>query len=206
MPDLQLAFGLSERASSDITSAVQFGFIAGTLLFAIFNIADRYSPSKVFFASVLIAAIANLAVYFLATSYHHLLLYRFVTGFFLAGVYPVGMKISADWYAKGLGKALGYLVGALVLGTAFPHLLQTFLQELPWVTVLITTSILATFGGVLILLLVPDGPHRQASGAFSWSALPFLFKERPFRKAAMGYFGHMWELYTFWAAVPALLH
>jgi MFS family permease len=47
-----------------------------------------------------------------------LLTLRFLTGFFLAGIYPVGMKIAADYYRKGLGKSLGFLVGALVVGTS----------------------------------------------------------------------------------------
>ena len=38
---------------------------------------------------------------------------RFFTGFFLAGIYPVGMKIAADYFEKGLGKSLGYLVEEL---------------------------------------------------------------------------------------------
>ena len=33
---------------------------------------------------------------------------------------------------KGLGNALGFLIGALVLGTAFPHLLKGGLSSVPW--------------------------------------------------------------------------
>ena len=111
---------------------VQLGFISGTLVFAILSIADRFHPSRVFFTSSLLAALTNASIVWIAKDAFSLLTLRFITGFFLAGIYPVGMKIAADWYEKGLGKALGYLVGALVLGTAFPHLLKAGSYSLPW--------------------------------------------------------------------------
>ena len=124
MPDLVSTFGLSESAIGHLTSAVQFGFIVGTLVFAILSIADRFSPSKVFFTCAILGALFNLGVVWEGNSLGSLLSFRFFTGFFLAGIYPVGMKIAADYFEKGLGKSLGYLVGALVVGTAFPHLLK----------------------------------------------------------------------------------
>ena len=115
LQDLIIHFSLPENTLAHITSAVQFGFITGTLLFAIFTIADRFSPSKVFLISAFIAAIFNLAIVWNYNSLTSILILRFLTGFFLAGIYPVGMKIAADYYNKGLGKSLGFLVGALVL-------------------------------------------------------------------------------------------
>ena len=131
---------------------------------------------------------------------------RFITGFFLAGIYPVGMKIASDFYQKGLGKSLGFLVGALVLGTAFPHLLKNFASDLPWKLVAIITSGLAVSGGLLMWLLVPNGPFRNASQKPDFSALYRVFENSKFRSAAFGYFGHMWELYAFWAFVPIMLY
>jgi MFS family permease len=130
---------------------------------------------------------------------------RFLTGFFLAGIYPVGMKIATDYYKKGLGTSLGFLVGALVLGTALPHLLKDSMQAFSWQTVVLSISGLAAFGGGLLLLLVPNGPHRKKGTVFDLSICFKVFKNTTFRKAAFGYFGHMWELYTFWAFVPILL-
>jgi len=206
MGDLSDSFRLDEGALGNLTSAVQFGFIIGTLIFALLSIADRFSPSRVFFVCGILGALFNLGIIWDGNSYASLLAFRFFTGFFLAGIYPVGMKIAADYYQAGLGKSLGYLVGALVLGTAFPHLLQDLKGDYPWPTVLISTSILASLGGIFMILLVPDGPHRKASQKLDLSAIPKVFRDAPFRSAAWGYFGHMWELYTFWAFCPILLN
>ena len=200
--DLQRAAGGGSIAS--ITSLVQLGFIAGTLVFALLTIADRYKPSLVFFGSSCVAATANALVVFCA---HDLLAVgglRFLTGFFLAGIYPVGMKIAADWFPQKLGGALGLLVGALVLGTAFPHLLNVPAYHLPWKGVLLCTSALAFTGGLALWLLVPSKPSA-ATSRFQPGAVVDVFRSPNFRAAAFGYFGHMWELYTLWAFVPALL-
>ncbi|MDT0676642.1 MFS transporter [Autumnicola musiva] len=207
MPDLLRNFNAAPSTLGDLTSAVQLGFISGTLLFAIFNVADRFSPSKVFFTCAILGALVNAGIMSQYNSVESLLLLRFLTGFALAGIYPVGMKIAADYYEKGLGKSLGYLVGALVLGTAFPHLLKMFatIAALPWKLVIFGTSTLALTGGILILLFIPDGPYRKAGLKKDFSAVPVIFRNIKFRAAAFGYFGHMWELYAFWAFVPFIL-
>ena len=205
MNDLALTFGLQDSALGHLTSAVQFGFITGTLIFAILTIADRFSPSKVFLASALLGALFNLGVIWEGHNLGSILVLRFLTGFFLAGIYPVGMKIAADYYEKGLGKSLGFLVGALVLGTAFPHLLKGMTGLLPWKSVLIVTSSLASIGGILMVFFVPDGPFRKPSQKVDLSAFFGVFKNKIFRASAFGYFGHMWELYAFWAFTPVML-
>ena len=204
MPDIVKQFHLAPAYLAHLTSAVQGGFITGTLVFAILSLADRFSPSKLFFVCSLIAACCNLAV-IEADNSLQLVLCRFLTGFFLAGIYPVGMKIAADYYEKGLGKSLGFLVGALVLGTAFPHLLKSFATGWPWKYVVMTTSALSLAGGFAILLFIPDGPHRKPGQQPSWLSFLQGFRDKKFRAASLGYFGHMWELYTFWAFVPAIL-
>ncbi|WP_372906289.1 MFS transporter [Rhodohalobacter sp.] len=204
IPDLVELLQLTDAAVGNVTSAVQFGFIGGTLVFAYLSLADRYSPSLVF----LICAVAGSAVNAMAifsTGYIFLILTRLFTGFFLAGIYPVGMKIASDWHREGLGRALGYLVGALVLGTALPHLIRELSGDLPWKFILISTSAIATLGGVLLYITVPDGPFSGKRGVFKPNTIALLFKDRNFRASAFGYFGHMWELYTFWAFVPVIL-
>ena len=205
MTELIQHFGLPGPAVAWLTSAVQLGFISGTLVFALLTVADRFPPSRVFFWSALLGATFNLGVIVEGQQLGSLVLLRFATGFFLAGIYPVGMKIAADYFDQGLGQSLGFLVGALVLGTAFPHLLRGLLADLPWRAVLMGTSALAVLGGLLMYLLVPDGPYRKAGQGLDLSAVWRVFQNRRFRAAAFGYFGHMWELYAFWAFVPVVL-
>jgi MFS family permease len=206
MDELTANFGLGQSALGSLTASVQFGFIIGTLIFAILSIADRFSPSKVFFVCAMLGALFNISIIWKGNTYESILVFRFFTGFFLAGIYPIGMKIAADYYDKTLGKSLGFLVGALVLGTALPHLLKDVKGQLPWELVLYVTSSIAALGGVLMITLVPDGPHKKTSPKLNFLAIPKIFSEQHFRAAAFGYFGHMWELYAFWAFVPVLLH
>ena len=194
------------EAIANITAMVQFGFISGTFVFALLTIVDRFRPSAVFLISSIIAAGANLSILWCAYDHFLLLLLRFLTGFFLAGIYPVGMKIAADWYDKGLGKALGWLVGSLVFGTAFPYLLKAGTLQLDWKWVIIFTSSIAFLGGLMIYLFVHEGPYRKTGNSFHPKAIIQVFRSKDFRAAAFGYFGHMWELYAFWAFVPIILH
>ena len=208
LPDLQREWGLGDEAVGSITTAVQLGFIAGTLLFAVLNISDRFSPRRVFLACALLGAAANASIALLPAAdapYAWLLTLRFLVGFFLAGIYPVGMKIAAGWYREGLGGALGYLIGAFVLGTALPHLVRGWGQALPWLAVLGWLSVLAALGGVVMYTLVPDGPYMARATKFDARAMSAIWSSRDLRASAFGYFGHQWELYTFWAFVPLML-
>ncbi len=204
LADLQRQWNLESSALSYMTSAVQFGFIAGTLCFAFFAIADRFSPRWVFFGCSVLGALSNVSM-FAAQGFYSLMVLRFLTGFFLAGIYPVGMKIAAGWYREGLGNALGFLVGALVLGTAFPHLLKGWGQTLPWEQVILLISGVALLGGILMLWLVPDGPFLFKGTRFNSKALFIIFQSKDLRSASFGYFGHMWEIYTLWAFIPLWL-
>ena len=153
--DLQHAWGLAPESLAYVTSAVQLGFICGTFTFALLMISDRFSPRLVFFICSLAGAAANFALLLAPPSLAGLLLPRFATGFFLAGIYPVGMKIAAGWYREDLGRVLGFLVGALVLGTAFPHLLRSIGASLPWQQVIFGVSLFAGIGGAAMLLGEP---------------------------------------------------
>lgn len=203
--DLLLAYDLLPSALAHLTAAVQFGFITGTLVFALLSFADRFSPSKVFLISALLAGVSNLGLLYNTNTLFSLMGFRFVTGFFLAGIYPVGMKIAADYFQQSLGKSLGFLVGALVLGTALPHLLKDLTATISWTSVIWSTTLLSFLGGSLMALLIPDGPFRKKGNKLKLQQLGGLFKHKDFRMAAFGYFGHMWELYTFWAFVPVML-
>lgn len=205
LPQVQESWNLPESSLANVTSAVMLGFILGTFLFALFSVADRFKPSRVFLICSVLGAAFNILLVFMPSTYTNLLALRFMTGIFIAGIYPVGMKISADWYGGKLGKALGYLVAALVLGSAFPHLLNHLGTSFSWEFVLIGTSALAFVGGVVMILLVGEGPHRITGVRFEPRKIIDVFRKRDFRSAAFGYFGHMWELYTLWAFIPVIL-
>ncbi|MEO5699788.1 MAG: MFS transporter [Casimicrobiaceae bacterium] len=205
LPELQREWGLRADALGHVTSAVQLGFVAGTLTFSVLALADRFSPRRMFFVCSVLGALVNAALLVMPHELAMLLVLRFATGFFLAGIYPIGMKIAAGWYERGLGNAIGLLVGALVLGTAFPHLLKAFGRALPWTGVTAAVSLLALVGGVLMLAFVPDGPFLKRGARVSAATLPTIFGSARFRASAFGYFGHMWELYPFWAFVPLVL-
>jgi len=209
MPELQRDLHLPAAAVGTLTSAVQLGFICGTLLFALLAIADRYSPRRVFLLCSLAAAACAVGTALLPPQLATLVTLRALTGFFLAGIYPVGMKIAASWYGRGLGAALGLMLGALVIGTATPHGLRAMGTQLPWQVVMFGVALLAAAGGLLLYLLVPDSPHAPPVGAagagLNWRALGSIWLDRRVRASVFGYFGHMWELYTFWVFVPVIL-
>lgn len=196
---------LSPTFLAHLTSFTQFGFITGSLIFAIFTISDRFSPSLVFFCSAILAGVFNLAMCIPHINYSGILLSRFVTGIFIAGIYPVGMKIASDYYKEGLGKSLGFLVGSLVIGTALPYLLKGVALDFPGKYIIYVTTAFSGLGGLCVLLLVPDGPYRKPSQKLNFAAFIQGFKNQNFRSVSFGYFGHMWELYTFWAFLPIML-
>lgn len=205
LADISVRWPASTTMVGWITSAVQLGFIIGTLIFAVLSLADRFSARWVFLLCAAAGAAANLSITMVGDSPLSVLGFRFVCGFFLAGIYPVGMKIAAGWYAKGLGNAMGFLVGALVLGTAFPHLANGGVAAISWQSTMALSSAICLIGGLLMFCLVPDGPYAHRGGRFNPAAVAAVFSHRPLRAAACGYFGHMWELYTLWAFIPLFL-
>jgi MFS transporter, DHA1 family, inner membrane transport protein len=206
MSDLQHEFGWAAADVGMLTSAVQLGFIAGTLVFALLAIADRFSPRRVFLLCSLAGAACTLAGVWHAGSFHGLLWWRTLTGFFLAGIYPVGMKIASQWFPQGLGAALGWLIGALVLGSASAHAVRAAGAAWPWTGVFVTVAAAAALAGLLLFLAVPERPRPAGQGSgLQWRALASIWTDRKVRASVLGYFGHMWELYTMWVLVPAIL-
>ena len=202
---LVLAHDIPFRMLGWLLSAVQLGFIVGTMIFSVGMLTDRITPSKIFFSCALLGAFFNGWLLLPSVSSVGMIVARVGTGICLAGIYPVGMKIASDYYKEGLGKALGYLVGALVLGTAFPYLLKALGSVENFTFVIGMTSAMSMLGGVLMLTLVPPGPYAAPTTKFRWNVLPKLFRISEFRKAAIGYFGHMWELYAFWGFITVYL-
>lgn len=205
--DLARAWGITAADLGLLTSAVQLGFIAGTLFVSITGLADRYPASRIVFVSCLAGAAANAGFALLATNVTQAALFRFVVGVCIAGIYPLGMKLIVSWVAERAGAALGLLVGMLTLGTALPHGVRAAGAGWNWQSVVLTSSVLAVIGAVLVLR-VGDGPHlarKAGSASPGWGSVLSVFKVPGFRASAFGYFGHMWELYAFWTIVPLLI-
>lgn len=205
MPDLQRQYGWDGAAVGTLTAALQGGFIVGTLVFALLAVADRFSARRVFGLCALAAAVCTVAAAWAASSFTFLLVWRVLTGFCLAGIYPVGMKIAATWFPAGLGSALGWLVGALVLGSASPHALRALGADLDWRLVFYGVAAATAAAGALLMAAVPETARPSRPATLHLSALASIWTDRRVRAAASGYFGHMVELYTVWVLVPAVL-
>jgi MFS family permease len=196
-PSLVAEFGLSGAGAAWLTMAVQAGFVAGTLASALLNLPDVIGAPRLFAAGCAAGAIANASIAFAASGLQAIAL-RVATGAALACVYPPGLKIAASWVEDRRGTALGIVIGALTLGTAFPHFLSWIAAGVSWRPLIACASILAAAGGALTWAMVREGPYVSARSRFEPGAVLQVFRlERP-RLATLGYLGHMWELYAMW--------
>lgn len=204
--DLRGIWGLGDVDLGRLTIAVQSGFALGTVLAAVTSLADRYRASRIFAVACLLGAASNAGFALAADGTTSGAAWRFVTGLSLAGIYPLGMKLVVSWSPDRAGEALGWLVGMLTLGTALPHLVTAVGVGWSWQVVVLASSVLALVAGGAVLLL-GEGPHlpRGDRAGLRPGAVLGAFRVRAYRGAALGYFGHMWELYAFWTLVPLLL-
>jgi MFS family permease len=198
-PELQSRWGLDASQVGWLTTTVQLGFVAGTALAALLNLADVF-PSRRYFAACALAAAAANASLLVVPGYAAALAARFLTGLFLAGVYPPAMKMMATWFRSARGLAIGTVVGALTVGKAAPYLFKATggAGMFPVVAGASTAGVAAA---LLVLVLYADGPYAFPRRAFSWGLVARIVRHRPTMLATGGYLGHMWELYAAWSTV-----
>jgi len=203
-PQLRDLWALDATQAGWLTTVVQLGFVAGTACAAILNLADIISARPYFAVSALLGATAN-AVLILAPGYEVALACRFLTGFFLAGVYPPAMKMVATWFRSGRGLAIGTVVGALTVGKATPYLVHAF-EAATLHAVVLVASAGAALAALLVATTYRDGPYPFERRPFTWSLVRTVTGHQPTRLAIAAYLGHMWELYTVWALVTLFFY
>ena len=202
LPAFRSGVALTPAQVGWLTSAVQLGFVAGTLTAAVLNLPDILPARWYVTGSALFAAAANASL-LASNSFEGALISRLATGVAVAGVYPPAMKMASTWFREGRGLAIGAIVGALTVGKAIPYLLGG--MTVPLEAAVLVPSAGALIAAMLIATMYRDGPFAFPARPFSWSLAGTIIREPMLRRISGGYFGHMWELYAFWAWLPAFL-
>jgi MFS family permease len=202
-PQLRAIWGLTATEAGWLTTIVQLGFVCGTAAIAVLNLADLVPAGRLFSACAFLGAAANAAI-LAVPGYRLALVTRFLTGFFLAGVYPPAMKMISTWFRTERGLAIGVIVGALTVGKATPYLVRA-IPHVGIRPVVLTASAGAIVAGLLVALGYREGPFPFTSRPFSWGHVRDVVRVREWRLATTSYLGHMFELYAFWTWIPAFL-
>ena len=181
-----------------------FGFVAGGLLFGIFNLSDIIKTEYFYSINGLFAAIMNFLAIF-SPNFSLFLTFRFFTGFFIAGVYPTAMKLMSSWFKENRGFTVGILLGALALGSGSPYIFNIIGKVPNWRVLLSISSCLAVVGSFVVFFFLIEGPHISKGAKFKFSNLIKAWSKKSVRLTNYAYFGHQWEIYAFWVWIPVYL-
>jgi MFS family permease len=205
LPVLTSAWQLDNSGQAWLTMSVQIGFVVGSLISALLNLSDRFPSHRLFTISALLAALSTALIAGFVDSFAPAVVLRFFTGLFMVGVYPVGMKIIATWTRLDRGLGIGLLTGAIAVGSASPHLFFAIGGMHDWRLLLLLASAIAALGGIIVALLVREGPYHIPPARFNWKYAAEIFRQRELRLVNFGYLSHMWELFAMWAWVASFL-
>jgi MFS family permease len=202
-PQLATRWTLSPSETGWLSTVVQLGFVAGTALAAVLNLADVVPARAYFSASAVAAAAANGAL-LAAPGYRTALVCRALTGMCLAGVYPPAMKMAATWFGQRRGLAIGVVVGALTIGKALPYLVHA-LPGAGVTQVVLAASSATVAAALLVAVLYRDGPAPFPRRPFDLALVGTVLGDHRYRQVLGGYAGHMLELYACWIWIPSFL-
>ncbi|GAK10446.1 MFS transporter [Geomicrobium sp. JCM 19039] len=204
LPSLQEEWGLSVDQGWVVTVSVQLGFACGATVSALLGLADRYNPKRIFMVASIASGVFNGLLIFSSTLELALVL-RFLTGFVLAGVYPIAIKLVSLWFQSFRSISIGILIAGLTLGSALPYLLLGFQTDLLWQTTILISSVLAIIAGLALFVLLPTKETKASSSKFSFRNIHYVVRNRKVMYANYGYWFHMWELYAMWTWLPFFL-
>ena len=199
LPEMAVESGVAADDLVWLSTAVPLGFAIGALIYAALGLADRYDPRGVFMLSALAGAMANLALLIVPIGGWEAIALRGITGATMAGVYPVGMKIAAGWGKSDRALLVSLLISGLTIGSASSHLMALS-GGADWRLTIWASTLTAVIGGVVVLTAGLGSWHASAP-TLDITAISLIWTNKPVRLAVLGYIGHMWELYAFWAWV-----
>ncbi len=205
VPALTKLWSLDDSGRAWLTMSVQLGFVIGAVLSALTNLSDILPAPRLMAVSAFLAALSTALIGWVANSFSVALILRLLTGIFLVGVYPVGMRIISTWTKEDRGLGIGLMVGALTIGSASPHIVNALGGVGDWKMVIYSAAGFAALGGLLALLFVEDGPYRTSTPKFNWKYVGEVMRQRDLVLANLGYLGHMWELFAMWAWIQVFL-
>ena len=205
VPALTALWALDDSGRAWLTMSVQLGFVIGALLSALTNLSDMLPAPRLMAVSAFLAALSTALIGLVATSFPVALILRLLTGVFLVGVYPVGMRIIATWTREDRGFGIGLMVGALTIGSASPHIVNALGGVNNWKFVIYSAAGFGILGSLIAALFIEDGPYRTPTPKFNWKYVGEVMRQREIALANLGYLGHMWELFAMWAWIQVFL-